>query len=137
VILQSRYDGKCKACWGTYSIGEAIAWDPDTRKAYHPECAPDGVADEAPARPREKRPRAQAYTPAATKDKAHEALLAWFLAGEQVIFCRSGQVIGPELEKAWDRYQKAKAIVLRTTTLDTESRAAARLAMQEVIKLIF
>lgn len=132
MLLTSKYDGRCKSCGGRYAVGDQIAWDPQTRKAYHPGCAPLGVADPP------RRARGQPAVPGTvgTRDRAQNAALTVLAALEEAILLRADQLVSADLERAWDRYQKVKALALQPGT-EGEGQAALRTALIEAIKIAF
>ena len=130
--LTSKYDGKCKACWHAYVIGDPIEWDPQTRKSYHPACAPQSTSSQ---QARSVRPAA-APTALIQRDNAQDAALEVLAALEKAIILRADQLLTADMAKGWDRLQKAKALALSPGT-DGEGRAALRLALLEAVKAAF
>ena len=124
--LLSKYDGRCKTCGGRYLIGDDVAWDPQTRKASHPGCAPLALS----------RAPIAAATPQARQETAQEAALAALAALEHAVIVRASETGAADLERAWDRLQKCKALALRPGT-QMEGRAALRVALVEAVKLVF
>jgi hypothetical protein len=53
-----------------------------------------------------------------------------------VVTAKRAAVITPEMEKAFDRYNKLKAMFLRPGS-DNEGQMAAKLAVVEVVKAVF
>lgn len=45
--------------------------------------------------------------------------------------------ITPEMDKAFQRYQKLKALALNAGAFDNEAKSALRLSFTEIIKLVF
>src|SRR5690606_8223500 len=117
--------GTCNGCGARFNKGDDITYVRTRPRRYHTAtCVPQHVGKpDAAAVPRPSNPI----------EAAHAAMLA--LEDALVMKAKTGGIT-PEIERAFEKYQKLKAMALRPGT-DQEGKTALRLSMVELIKMVF
>jgi hypothetical protein len=120
---------KCTACQGHIYPGDTATYVTRRTKRYHEHCTPANIgSDPTGARPG---PPPLPKTPA-------EAIQVALVAFDNAIVLRAQkQGITPEMEKAFQRYTKLKALAFDRGAADNEAAVALRMALTDAIKLVF
>lgn len=140
--------GRCAGCKGRYETGAEITSVVFRRRVFHRHtCVPAnvGMMPTAGAGPILNSAASVASAMSTTWSAGEAALVG--LAGLEnilVVRIRSGITkITPEIEKSFDRYNKLKASTMhvasggQTGASDQEKKQAMRLAVLELVKLVF
>lgn len=127
VAKPARRPGTCNGCGAKFNKGEDITYVRVRIKRYHTgSCVPANVTNPV-----------QSTGPAPRPSTPTEATLDALLALENALVTRARKSgITPEMEKAFQKYQKCKALGLHPQT-DGEGRAAIRMAVKALVELVF
>jgi hypothetical protein len=131
--------GKCAACRGRYEKGDEVTVVNVRRRTYHKAgCVPANVGMPTAAGPVVSNTPTAVVAALSANWSAGEAKLVAIQALENamVVIAKSGVTITPEMEKAFDKYNKCKAVFMRPGS-DQEGKQAARLSVLEVVKSFF
>ena len=133
-VKPARRPGKCTACNSRFYKGDEITYVTHRVRRFHSYCVPANIHVEATtpgAAPPRPAPPPLPSTPA-------EAAAAAMVALENALVVRAKKDgITPEMDKAFQRYQKLKALALNAGAFDNEAKSALRLSFTEIIKLVF
>lgn len=130
--------GKCAACKGRYEKGDAITVVIVKQRKYHTAtCVPANVGTMPVAG------NAVAPTPddvvkalASTWAEGEAKMVAMLALENALVVVAKSKGITPEMEKAFDRYNKLKAMAMRPGSKN-EGEMAARQAILDVVKVVF
>jgi hypothetical protein len=123
-VKPSPHDSKCTACVGAIPKGETATYVRTRIRRYHMTCVPTNVYVTGSA-------------PSALPTDPMEAALTALIGLENAIVVKAKKIgITDELEQKFTRYQKMKVLALRPGT-PGEERAAFRMAILEIVKLVF
>lgn len=123
----ARRPGTCNGCGGKFNKGEDITYVRVRIKRYHTQsCVPPNVTNPL-----------QSTGPAPRPNTPMESTLDALLGMENALVVKArSSGITPEMDKAFQKYQKCKALGLHPQT-DNEGRVAIRMAILELVKLVF
>jgi hypothetical protein len=121
----ARRPGTCNGCGSRFEKGADITYVRHRIRRYHTStCVPANVG---------QAPSAVPVMPKNPLEAAHAAMLAM----ENALVAKAKQFgITPEIEKAFDHYQKLKSVALRPGS-DQEGKQALKLAIIAVVKMVF
>lgn len=141
--------GRCAACKGRYEAGAQVTVVNIRRRTYHTaSCVPANVG-QMPTTAVGGSPLTSSTAVAQAMSinwSAGEAALVALVALENVLTVRikRGLVeVTPEMEKAWERFNKFKGAVMHVPTggqignTEQEKKQAMRLAFLDIVKLVF
>jgi len=130
-VKPAKRPGTCTGCHDRFYSGDEITYVTRRIRRYHAHCVPADVHVSTPgAAPRP----APAPLPSTPAEAASVAMLA--LENALVVRARK-EGITPEMEKAFVRYQKLKALALNAGAADNEAKSALRLSFIDIVKLVF
>ena len=140
MIITSKFDSKCKACHRWTRVGDQVAWLPGEKGVWCTDCAPDEAL--SASSPRQAAPAANGPARAVPKGpqlapppavlNGHAPYFKALVALEGAII--EAAELTPELEKAWARYTKLKALAMHPGVPE-EGTAALRQALIDAVKL--
>lgn len=121
-IILSKYSSKCRQCTRWTSPGDQVYWEQGIKGVLCLRCTP---ADKLPP-----------FTPKTelALSNGQAPWLAVLVACERAIVDNAATTLTPELEAAFEKYQKLKALALAGGTAG-EGRAALKQALLAAIKL--
>lgn len=123
----ARRPGTCNGCGGKFNKGDDITYVRVRIKRYHTQsCVPANVTN--PLQQTGPAPR-----PSTPMESTLDALLA--MENALVVKARTSGIT-PEMDKAFQKYQKCKALGLHPQT-ENEGRVAIRMAVKALVDLVF
>ena len=124
MLITSKYESYCKGCRAHLSVGDTVGWQPGEKGVWCASCTPTAVKD-TPAR-------------ASAKQDYAEPWIGALAALEEAIVAQAARIPARavEMERAWSKYQKLKALALAPGTA-AEGKLALRQAILEAVKLAF
>jgi hypothetical protein len=131
--------GRCAACKGRYEAGTPVTVVNIRRKVYHTAgCVPANAGQLPTSGGIQVNPTPDAVVKALSTTWAlGEGKLVGMLALENALVIASKSIdITPSIEKAFDRYNKLKAMAMRPGS-ENEGNMAARMAIIDLVKLVF
>lgn len=148
VIITSKFDARCFVCNKFMPAGTKIGWVPGQKKSWCEGCLPDehknpfgsGVKPGDVPRTADGKPDLKRIKLPRTPTPAHTATLKALAFLEDALLEKTGEPkyeITEEIEKEWSRYNKFKALALDPSTTREESRSAMKMALVNIVKLVF
>lgn len=132
--------GRCAACKSRYEKGDNVTVVNIRRRTYHQgSCVPAnaGVMPTAGGGPIAPTPAAVVSALSHTWSEGESKLVAiQALENAMVVIAKNSNSITPEQEKAFEKFNKVKAMFLRPGS-EQEGKQAAKLAVLEIVKTFF
>lgn len=132
--------GKCSGCRQRFEIGASVTYVRIKKRTYHTATCVPANANQMPTAD------GPVITTAAEVAKAMsvgwsigEAQMVGLLALENALVCqikRGHLKMNPDVEKAFDRYEKLKSMAMRPGS-EQEGKQAMKMATIDLVKLVF
>lgn len=133
--------GRCSACRGRYEAGDRVTVAIIKRRTYHTHtCVPANVAASfsmgGGAVAIANTPTAVVAALSANWTVGEAKLVALQALENAMVAVAKNETVTPEMEKAFERYNKLKAVFLRPGT-EHEGKQGAKFSVLEVVKAFF